>query len=618
MSSFIEKAVRVRAFYPMRIGVFILALAVRIAAIEATGAGRIAFGDAGDYVMHARSVCEQKAYPERGNLPFFRAPGLPFFIAAVTACEPERTRAIKYGLAVCDALSALLLALIAARLWGSPLAGLIAGFLAALHPFFIASVTDIRSEPLFMLLLVAAMYFLRDKPAVAGVALGLAALTRPTALLCIPLFALFLLPRWKQVLYVIAAAALTLAPWTARNAIRYHELIAVNDAGGFNLWRGTHPEMLRIVRLDDAEERARAARAFETQTIPATERLVTQPTPAARSRAWARLAMENVRSTPIVRVTLWKVAEYWRPWLHPAEHGRGMVILSAIVFLGLYVLGAIGLARYPDKRIAIAVLVFFAAMWLAHLAYIPTIRLRMPLTDPLLIVFAAGVPLALRVPPAMRALLAYAAIVVPIALVALFLGKLQSFPMIADAIAWLRAAAAEWWAVPLFLILYAAFALLLLPVGPLSIAAALAWGWVIGGTIELVACTLAALIPFQLARRGLSERMQGWLARRGVDTGAFAEDDRVFALFLVRLVPVIPYVAVNYLAGLARFRTRDYVLATLVGSIPITFLFAWFVDTIGAGATGAATQVRIVLACAALAVFAITVRWLARRFARPR
>ncbi len=66
------------------------------------------------------------------------------------------------------------------------------------------------------------------------------------------------------------------------------------------------------------------------------------------------------------------------------------IALSLVVNLGLFIAGAIGLIRHRDRRIVYAALVFIGAMWLAHLPYIPTIRLRVPLTDPLLIVFAAG------------------------------------------------------------------------------------------------------------------------------------------------------------------------------------------------------------------------------------
>lgn len=373
----------------MRIAVFTFALVVRIAAIELVGAQNVTFGDGPDYLDTAQVLCTQHEYPERGNLPFFRAPGFPFFIAGVTLCSPGWTRAIKYGLAVCDAISVLLIFLIAQSLGTN---AWIAALFASLHPFFVMAVTDIRSEPLFMMFLTAAIWLLlRSRPALTGLALGLAALTRPTALLCIPLFALFFRRRFTVVLF---AALLTLAPWTIRNYLRFGELLVVNDATGFNLWRGTNPELMKIVATHDTEEFRRRSWRFESQTVAETARLVDAraKTPGTRDREWRKLALENVRSNPAFAVmsTLKKIAMYWRPWLHPAEHGPKAIASSLAVNLGLFVLGAIGLARHRDRRLVLAVIVFFAAMWLAHLPYIPTIRLRVPLTDPLLIVFAAG------------------------------------------------------------------------------------------------------------------------------------------------------------------------------------------------------------------------------------
>lgn len=169
--------------------------------------------------------------------------------------------------------------------------------------------------------------------------------------------------------------------------------------------------------------------------------------------------------------------------------------------------------------------------------------------------------------------------------------------------------ASEWWAIPLFVVLYIAFSVFLLPVGLLSATAAVAWGWQFASIIELVTCTVAAVVPYELARRGLARR--------------FIKDEQrieasFFALLLLRIVPVIPYVAVNYLAGVARIRPRAFLVATFAGSIPSVVLFAYFVDTLATGAVGAATQLRILGACVLVALMAVAVRllsaWVRRRF----
>jgi hypothetical protein len=358
----------------LRLAIFAIALALRLIAIEISGADRISFGDGPDYIACARSLCEQHSYPDRGNLPFFRAPGLPFFIAAVTACHTSATRAIKYALAACDALTCVLIASIAFMLFGRTVAW-IAGSIAALDPIFIASVCDLRSEPLFMLLLTLSLFLLlRDANGFAGVTTALAALTRPSALLCIPLFALFR-PRRGGVL--ILTAALTLAPWTIRNFIRYHELIVVNDAGGFNLWRGTHPETIALTHERDRNAYVALARHFEFETISQT------------NDDWTRRAIANIRAQRRAEAlfSLEKAWLYWRPWLNPMEYSTLLVAGSAVFLIPLFGLAAIGLWRTAAFRFP--VLIFFATMWIAHIPFEVVMRFRIPFTDPLLIVFAS-------------------------------------------------------------------------------------------------------------------------------------------------------------------------------------------------------------------------------------
>lgn len=198
-----------------------------------------------------------------------------------------------------------------------------------------------------------------------------------------------------------------------------------------------------------------------------------------------------------------------------------------------------------------------------------------------------------------RTLLLLAAAVVAAVAVTLAATRLSSITPLRAAVEALREGGDAWWAVPLFVLLYTLCAISLVPAGVLSAAAALTWGWKLGGTIELVTCTAAALIPWAMARTGLA----AWIARRvpveriGLDVP--------FVFLLLRIVPILPYSVVNYVAGIARVPLRRYVVTTFFGSIPTVFLFAWFVDTMGAAALGAATQAKIAAACAAVAVAAI-------------
>ena len=381
------------------LSLIVAALAIRLLAIGAFGLERVEFGDAYDYLATATSLCESGSYPAQGNLPFFRAPGLPFFIAGATFCDPSKIGQLKIALAIVDSLTVALIAILAFLVWRSEGAALAAGIAAAVYPLFIASVTDVRTEPLFMFLMTLALVALdrssnRRWCLLAGASLAAAALTRPVALIFLPLL---LLRRGRTA--VLIGFLVVLAPWTIRNYARFGELILVNDAAGYSLWRGTHPEMARIYTIRDREAFHRASIEFEQRfTMPMMERInAVARTPRQRSAAWRRAAFDNIRRYPRLEAafTLCKALVYWRPWLNPQEYSRATVAVSAAGLIALYVLAAFGLRRAPRPLLS-WVVAYFVIGWLAHLPHQVVTRFRYPLTDPVLIAAAAQVPFRRR------------------------------------------------------------------------------------------------------------------------------------------------------------------------------------------------------------------------------
>jgi hypothetical protein len=359
----------------------VFAFAIRIAAIGFAGFNRVEFGDARDYLDTAASLCKNNAYPDQGNLPFFRAPGLPFFIALSTACEPQRIAWIKIALALVDSATVALIVLLGSSIW--------AGVAAALYPLFLVSTTDVRSEPLFMFFMVLALFALqRRRPALSGASLALAALTRPIALIFVPLFAI------RRPRTFLLAFVLVLAPWTLRNYVRYGEFILVNDAGGYSVWRGTHPEMARIYSIRDREQYRRATIEFEQRfTIPTMQRInAAAPTPLERSAAWRNAALANISAHPGLEAAfaLKKAWIYWRPWLNPQEYSSRVVLATGILTSALYALALFGFAR-AERRRSLWIAAFFLLGWLAHIPHQVVTRFRYPLTDPLLLIAAASV-----------------------------------------------------------------------------------------------------------------------------------------------------------------------------------------------------------------------------------
>ncbi|WP_219419516.1 TVP38/TMEM64 family protein [Pseudonocardia nigra] len=139
-------------------------------------------------------------------------------------------------------------------------------------------------------------------------------------------------------------------------------------------------------------------------------------------------------------------------------------------------------------------------------------------------------------------------------------------PPVAQLRAWVAAAG---WAAPLaFAALYAALGLTPVPLSVLSIAAGLLFGLPVGLAAVMGGAIGAAAAGFALARglgRSAAQRLGGAKLAR-VD--AVLRRRGVLAVVAVRLVPVLPFTALNLACGLAGVRTRDYLAGTAVGILP--------------------------------------------------
>jgi uncharacterized membrane protein YdjX (TVP38/TMEM64 family) len=131
----------------------------------------------------------------------------------------------------------------------------------------------------------------------------------------------------------------------------------------------------------------------------------------------------------------------------------------------------------------------------------------------------------------------------------------------------------------LFAAAYAALTVLLVPGAPLTIAAGALFGVAGGGIVVMIGATCGAAASFAISRRstrGAVERARG--ARLEALERRFGGQGFP-AMLLLRLVPLVPFNALNYAAGATAITTRDYLLATVIGIAPGVFVFT----ALGAG-----------------------------------
>jgi uncharacterized membrane protein YdjX (TVP38/TMEM64 family) len=183
---------------------------------------------------------------------------------------------------------------------------------------------------------------------------------------------------------------------------------------------------------------------------------------------------------------------------------------------------------------------------------------------------------------------------------------------------WLCALVARWGlaAALLYVAIYAVLVALSVPGGvALTIVGGFLFGTWLGGLCAVIAATLGSAAVFLAARAGL-----GGLAQRAGPF--FAKLDAGFRanafnyLLVLRLVPLFPFWLVNLVPAVAGVSLSTYLLATFIGIIPGTLVYA----SLGNGLSSLVDQPDlgilfrpgVLLPIVALAVLAIVPVWYKR------
>ncbi len=173
---------------------------------------------------------------------------------------------------------------------------------------------------------------------------------------------------------------------------------------------------------------------------------------------------------------------------------------------------------------------------------------------------------------------------------------------------WLARVGDRWWAPVVFITLYAIFNTALLPATVLTLTAGLVWGWLHGGLWVLAASTIGSALPYWIGYSG-SGRVEALMSRKAPRMLEALKKEGFMTLLLLRLIPIVPYNVLNYAAGLAHIRPRQYFAATFIGTIPGIFIFTYLASSIASGLVSPRQAfIRILIAGVLLAVLALLSR----------
>ena len=233
--------------------------------------------DADWYYTRAAMLAQGLGYIGNNGLPTaYWPPGWP--MAMSLAFRAFGTSAVTVGLL--NLASAILAGWLtydlARRLFGSELAGRIALLLLAVYPNSILYVPLALTEVFYTTLLLAGCWLLIARKGAlrlvfAGLVFGIATLVKAQTLVVIPLICLIGLLRDGQIVrrtpgviargaFIIAVAALVVAPWTMRNHAVMGAWIPVSTNGGITLLTGNNDSARGGFTPDDAAVQALDAR----------------------------------------------------------------------------------------------------------------------------------------------------------------------------------------------------------------------------------------------------------------------------------------------------------------------------------------------------------------------
>lgn len=341
---------------------FVLAFLVRLAAVLwlrdiNVGPTTPSTNDDYEFNVFAQNLAAGRGYlNDTGQASSFRAPGFSFFLAGLYYLAGANYALAFVSLCMLGAASCVFAYLLAREFVPETWARA-AGALSAVYLPHIYFATVFLSESLFIPLLTLGVWlivrFLKGASsrylAAAGVVLGLATLTRPFALMFLPLFGVLVafsgrpLPTRLTNLAVWTVCFLgVMAPWTARNYRVHGQFVLVATNGGSTFYGGNND---RVVT-----ERRHFGYWVSTVELPHRDLVDAQPNELAHDEMEWKLGKDWVRSHPrqFAFAGVLKVARLV-VGLPDFDGGRPLYRVMRMVgywpFLALFLLGGVACMR---------------------------------------------------------------------------------------------------------------------------------------------------------------------------------------------------------------------------------------------------------------------------------
>ena len=139
-------------------------------------------------------------------------------------------------------------------------------------------------------------------------------------------------------------------------------------------------------------------------------------------------------------------------------------------------------------------------------------------------------------------------------------------------------------AAPLIFIIIMAISIVVSPIPSLPLAAAsgILWGPWLGTLYSAIGAEIGALTSFIIARN-LGKAAVEKMLKKEFAEAKITQKGLFILVFAARLFPFFQFDVVSYGAGLTSMKLRNFAIATFVGMLPMTFVFASLGESFFAG-----------------------------------
>lgn len=162
----------------------------------------------------------------------------------------------------------------------------------------------------------------------------------------------------------------------------------------------------------------------------------------------------------------------------------------------------------------------------------------------------------------------------------------------------------------IYVLCFAILPIFLFPVPILAVVAGAVFGLFAGSLYTIIGAMINSVLMFYIARflgfRAVSDFTQNSKSKILKTLG---EPGGKFSLILIlRLMPLVPYNALNYACGVMNVSLREYVVATFVGIVPATFIMV----NLGEKALDMRSN-GFIIACVLMAALVVLSSWGAKK-----